>query len=80
MLTMRYEKQHHEDAGMSSRPSRKKSWSQCGLRKRIYASHAVKYPGSKSWASVKRFRVVLKGHFGFDLLAAAAEPSLDTRA
>lgn len=80
MMTMRYEKRHQVHAGMSCRSNPKKSWSQCNLRQRIYAKHAVKYPGSKSWSSVKRFRVVLKGHLEVDLLAAVVEPSLDTRA
>ena len=78
MMTMRYEN-FIKHAGMSYRSDPKKSWSQCNLRQRTMQSYAVKYPGSKSSSSVKKFRVVL-GHFGFGLLAAVIEPSLDTRA
>ena len=59
----------------------RESWSQCNLKQRIYAGHAIKYPGSKSSSSVRRFREVLTSHLAVDLLAAAAvvEPSLDTK-
>jgi hypothetical protein len=70
---------HHVHAGMSYR-SISEVMVSVQSQAKIYASHAVKYPGSKSSSSVKRFREALMGHLAVGLLVVVVEPSLDTRA
>lgn len=78
MMTVGYAIVINVYAGMSYRSMSEVMFSvQCQAK--IYASHAVKYPGSRSSSSVRRFRVVLMGHLVVDLIAVVG-PSLDTRA